>query len=371
MESQEIQKNEIENIDKEAILTSALGDLSNKILYDDKDQERHKPQKKGFSKIKPITKMMLEESEFRWGMKLKDDAIKLETKLREEIDEKKIITEEEKDNIVWEVVNFVKQEKAKNDVLEKIAEKINKGEEVDEEEIKEIIEGSEDKKYLKTEDILKQTNFIKEAKKSIGAMHPDTKKSLIKYILSGKDVLKLTEFFEEYTIQKQVDKVVREKQSEKEQKPEEKEKNALMEIGNFFLKTKRTDLGYIKKIAENENLPLKEFKERAVQLTNLLNQPHTNPEKLDKIVENILYREEKRAEEEKNLKMEYLGKVAKRYKEINNFEIAQLANEYKIPLAVVKNEAHALIKKINESKKRGEDKKSNEIIQELIDEQRN
>ncbi len=368
MEKQEVEKNDIEVMDKEEILTSALEELAGKML----PEEGNTAKERGLNSVRSVTNIMLEESEFRWNIKLRDDAIKLESRLRKEIEEKKGITNKEKDDIIWEVVNYEKQEKAKIGILEKITEKIDIGEELEEDEIKKIIEQSPDKKYLKTQDILKQASFIKEAKKTIGLMHPETKNSLIKYILSGKDVFKLTEFFEEYSIQKQIDNVIKNKDFEKnKQSPEEKEREALLEIGHFFLRTRKTDLKYIKEIAEKEDLPETTFKEKAKQLTNLLNQPHTNPDKLDKIVDNLLYREKKKAEEENEIKMQYLENIANRYKEINNLELAQLANEYKIPLSVVKNEAQILIRKINESKKKGENKKNNEIIQELIYEQRN
>ena len=143
--------------------------------------------------IKPLTKLILEDTEWRWGCKIKDEAIKLENKIRERAINypNEQITKKIKEELVWSVVNEEKQKEAVSEILAQITDLIDRGEEVRKEEIQKMIENSENQKYLDLENIYRQTTFIKEARESLGFMHKETQIALIKYILSNKSILKL------------------------------------------------------------------------------------------------------------------------------------------------------------------------------------
>ncbi len=366
---QELENSKEEKIkDPDENLTNALKDVSNQIVPEYKKDTRIKSHTRNEIILKPVTNLTLEEAEWKWGCKLKDEAIKLEGKLRERAINypNEPITEKVKDEIIWTVVNEEKQKETVSAILEKITDLINKGLMPKKEEIAQMIEESPNKKYLDIESLLKQASFVKEAKTSIGTMHEETRKSLVKYIVSNKDVLKLKEFFEKYTLQKQIDKIVAEKDSVGKSK-EEKEKDALLEIGEFFLKTQ---IGYklndIKEIAKVQDLDEFDFVEKSKQLIKILKMPNTNPDKLDKLVENLIYREEKRKQEEREVRTQYLNQIGKNLKEINNLDLAKIANENRIPLGIIKEEAQALIKRMRTNKQQTNPKTIKEIIEEMV-----
>ncbi len=364
---QELENSKEERIeDPDEKLTNALKDIADQIAPEPKKDIRMKSLRNDII-LKPVTKLTLEEAEWRWGCKLKDEAIKLEGKLRERAINypNDPITEKVKEEIIWTVVNEDKQKETVSAILEKITDLIDKGIIPEKEDIAQMIEESPNKKYLDIESILKQANFVKEAKISIGTMHEETRKALVQYILSNKNVWELKEFFEKYTIQKQIDKMITEKGNPIKSKAEI-EKDALVEIGEFLLRTGSINLNDIKEIAKSQGLEESDFTEKSKQLVKILKMPNTNPNKLQILVENLLYREEKRKEEEREVRIKYLTQIAQEYKDINNLHLAHIANENRIPIGIIKEEAQTLIKRISENKKQQNPKTTEQIIEEIV-----
>ncbi len=353
-------------------LTNALRKVADKIA----PQAEIKSQPSGFRTkgkpekviLKPITRNILDELEYTFGQSLKEEVIKLETTLRAEVEAQpyKPITPEKKDEIVWSIVNYEKQQDTLSKILLEITELINEGGKINDQEITALIESSPGKKYLELESLLEKANFIEDAKKSIGTMYDETRKALVKYILSNKDILKLKDFFEQNNTQKQIDKVLVE-QGVKNKEPLEIEKEALMLLGEFFVKTNSVNMADVIKIAESYNLDINLFKERVKELINILRKSNTNPARLERLVENILHGGEKRLKEQKDLKTIYLNKIAKDYKNINNLELAKIASEHRLPLSIIKQEANILIKRLAENNNQENRKSPEEITQEIAD----
>jgi hypothetical protein len=361
----EISKEEI-FLDQDEKLTDALREIANQIAPEPKKDVRMKNVKNDII-LKPVTKLTLEEAEWRWECKLKDEAIKLEGKLRERAFNypNDPITAKVKEEIIWTIVNEEKQQETVSAILEKITDLINKGIMPEKEEIAQMIEESPNKKYLDIENILKQANFIKEAKKSIGTMHEETRKVLVKYIISNKNVSDLKEFFDKHTPQKQIDEIFKKEGNEVKSK-NEIEKDTLMEIGELFLKTRRINPNEIKQIAEGLGLNVSDFITKVEMLKIKLSPTNIDPKNLERFVHSAIYTAEEDKRKVREIRKKYLEEIGHNYKEKTNSDLVQIANNNKIPLGVIKKEAEDLIRKINKREQQPSQKEIEEIIQEIV-----
>ncbi len=354
--------------DQEAKLTSALEYIAEQIVPPPQKKEiRRRPHIISDIVIKPVTRLILDAGEDIWGCELKKEALELERMVRERATNypNETITEEVIGKIIWTIVNEEKQKETVFVILEKITDLINKGLIPEKEDIAQMIEESPNKKYLDIESILKQANFVKEAKKSIGIMHEETRKALVKYIMSNKNVWDLKEFFDKHTPQKQIDEILAKGGNEVKTEAEI-EKEALIDIGELFLKTRRINPNEIKQIAEELGFDIPNFVRKVELLKIKLSPTNIDPKNLRRFVESAIYTAEEEKRKVREIRTEYLEQIGHNYKKKTIDNLAEIAKRNRLPLGVIKKEAHDLITEINKRGQELSQKEINDIIKGMV-----
>lgn len=355
----------IKDKDPDEKLTNALKDIADQIIPPPQKDIRRGAHIRNEITLKSITKLALEEAEWKWELDLKKEAIELERKLRERAMNypNDPITDKVKDEIIWTVVNAEKQQETVSAILEKITDLINTGRMPAQDDIAQMIQASENQKYLDIESILKQANFILEAKKSLGTMHEATTKALIKYILSNKNVWDLKEFFDKHTPQKQIDEILKKEGAQVKSK-NEIEKDALIEIGELFLKTRSINPKEIKQIAEELELDISDFVKKVEMLKIKLSPTNIDPKNLERFVNSAIYTAEEEKRKTREARRAYLTQIADNYKENTTRDLAKIAKENRSPLGLMQEEHRKLASLI---KDRGQ-QPNKEIIAQIIEE---